>query len=150
MNPAQMAEVVEIKRTFAAPREKVFAAWTNAEMMARWFGRGRKEQPATQVAELDVRPGGKYRVEIFAADGTAYRMYGVYREVQPPEKLVFTWSSETEGFQDSVVSVDFRALGESGFTEVTLRHERLPEAVREDHRDGWTSCLGTLAELLQG
>lgn len=140
------AEVVQVKRTFAAPREKVFEAWTNPAMMARWFARAPKHPP-TKVIEADVRPGGKYRIEV--TGDKLYRGFGIYREVRPPERLVFTWNWEHHDFVDSVVTVEFRVLGESSFTEVTLTHELLPtQKDREEHRQGWNECFQMLEATL--
>lgn len=142
-------EVVEVRRTFAAPREKVFEAWISPKMMPRWFGRGSKEQKETKVVEVDARPGGQYRVEVTSPDGKVYKMSGTYREVVPPEKLVFTWSWEGADFQTSEVHVEFRTLGQSNFTEVVLRHSLLPEKWREDHRQGWNACFNMLEQVAQ-
>lgn len=141
---------VELRRTFAAPREKVFDAWINAKLMARWFGRSVEKQPQTKVIEVDPRPGGRYRVEITGPDGTIYKMSGTYREVVPPERLVFTWAWEGADFENSVVSIEFHTLGQSSFTEITLRHEQLPEKWVEGHRTGWLGCFDTLENVLKG
>ncbi len=134
--------------------------------MPRWFGRGIKEMPLTKILELDARTGGHYKVEVScppevrpaeqerersasAPDYRIYRMQGTYREVRPPERLVFTWWWEGADFRDSVVTVEFRTLGQSNFTEVTLTHELLPEKEREDHRQGWEGCFDRLQETLQ-
>ncbi len=157
---------VQIRRTFTAPREKVFQAWLDPKMMPRWFGRGIKEQPHTRVVELDARTGGHYKVEVScppdirpdeqnhercqsAPDLRIYKMQGQYREVRPPERLVFTWWWEGADFRDSLVTVEFRALGQSNFTEVLLTHELLPEKEREDHRQGWEGCFNMLEETLK-
>ena len=141
-------EVIEVRRTFAAPREKVFEAWISPKLMPRWFGRGSKEQKETKVVEVDARPGGTYRVVVTAPDGKLYHMFGTYREVVPPEKLVFTWTWEGADFQTSEVNVEFRTLGQSNFTEVVLRHSLLPEKWREDHRQGWNACFNMLEQMV--
>lgn len=140
-------EVVEVKRTFTAPRDKVFEAWRNPKMMAKWFARGTPGQPLTEVQVADVRVGGKYQVVVRYQD-KVYHMVGAYREVKPPERLAFTWHWEEADFRDSLVTVDFRELGGSSFTEVTLRHSLLPEKQREDHRQGWTLCFEMLDRTL--
>lgn len=117
--------------------------------MSRWFGIGSKEQPATKVITSDVRPGGKYETLITSPDGTEYRMRGTYREVKPPEKLVFTWSWEGADFQDSVVTVEIRRLGQSNFSELMLTHELLPAKWLDDHRKGWLGCFDTLEGVLK-
>jgi uncharacterized protein YndB with AHSA1/START domain len=142
------AEAVIVTRTFTAPREKVFEAWVNPELMARWFCRC-LQQPPTRVLEADVRAGGSYRLEV--QGDRLYRGWGTYRDVRPPERLVFTWNWEHDDFKDTLVAVEFRALGESGSTEVTLTHELLPtEKARTEHRSGWRECFDMLARILRG
>jgi len=149
------AEAVIVKRTFAAPREKVFAAWANPALMARWFCRC-AGHPPTRVLEADVRSGGSYRIEVEGpkqgAPGTMlYRGWGTYREVRPPERLVFTWNWEHDEFKDTLVTVEFQSLGQSDFTEVTLTHELLPtEKARAEHKQGWGECFDMLERVLKG
>lgn len=142
------AEAVIVKRTFAAPREKVFEAWVNPALMARWFCRCAKHPP-TRIIQADVRPGGQYRLEVVG--DKLYRGSGTYKEVRPPEKLVFTWNWQHDDFADTLVTVEFRSLGGSGFTEVTLTHELLPtEKARAEHRQGWNDCFDMLERTLRG
>src|SRR2546422_7814419 len=94
MAPApQTAPVtVRLQRTFQAPREKVFQAWTRPEDLKRWSAPG---DLTTPVAEVDLRVGGRYRIDMRAPDGTLHRVTGTYREVDPPNRLVYTWQGET-------------------------------------------------------
>lgn len=141
-----MAEhpVAELKRTFAAAPEKVFAAWTDPEKLGQWF------RPSDQMkveAEADVTVGGKYRFRLIAPDGTEHVSYGEYREIDPPDKLVFTWAWESGLVNDSLVTVSLRAV--EGGTELTLRHEKLDtQDLRERHAKGWTGCLEQLDRWL--
>lgn len=141
---------VQVRRTFAAPREKVFQAWIDPKMMTHWFARNAKMQPA-KVIQADARPGGRYHVEVIChPDPKVYAIQGTYREVRPPEKLVFTWWYPGADFEESLITVDFRTLGQSNFTEVTLTHELLPtEKQREDHRQGWEECFDMLGVVLK-
>ncbi len=146
--PASAGAAVVVKRVFTAPREKVFAAWTDPNLMARWFCRC-AGHPPTRVLAADVRAGGDYRLEV--QGDKLYRGHGTYREVRPPEKLVFTWNWDHDEFKDTVVTIEFRALGESGFTEVTLTHELLPtEKARAEHSQGWKECFDMLERTLRG
>ncbi|MGH9815284.1 MAG: SRPBCC family protein [Candidatus Acidiferrales bacterium] len=148
--PSIAPEVVEVRRTFTAPREKVFQAWIDPKMMSKWFARGTKMPPA-KVLKADVRPGGEYHVQVTCPpNDTIYELHGSYKEVRPPERLVFTWWFEALDFRDSVVTVEFRELGQSGFTELHLKHELLPESQRKDHLEGWQDCLQSLEWTLQG
>jgi len=76
-----------LKRVFDAPRALVWKAWTDPKMMAHWFGPRGFTNP---VCELDVRVGGALRIVMRGPDGNNYPMKGVFREVSPPERLVFT------------------------------------------------------------
>ena len=143
-----VSTAVIVKRTFAAPREKAFDAWVNPTLMARWFTRC-KGAPPVEVLEADARAGGHYRLVVTDDKGKVYRGHGMYREMKRPEKLVFTWNWEHDDYGNSVVTVDFRALGDSNFTEVTLTHEMLPERAIEDHRKGWEQCYDMLEAVLK-
>lgn len=106
-------------------------------------------------AEMDVRPGGEYRVTIERppeAPGTTY-LVGTYLEVVPPERLVYTFGWEGTPYLeqledvDSRVIVQFRDLG--GSTEVSITHERLDtEELRAFHRWGWAGALERLADVV--
>ena len=83
---------LQIRRTFAAPREKVFAAWARREQLEQWMC---KDESAHTVIhhEQDIRIGGRYKMEVCdPGKGETYWGQGLYREVKPPEKIVFTWS----------------------------------------------------------
>jgi uncharacterized protein YndB with AHSA1/START domain len=77
-------------------------------------------------------------------------VFGVYREIKKPSRLIYTWTWEPkEEFGESVVTVDF--LDKEGFTEVQLTHDKLPSAEsREHHGHGWNGCLDKLEALLSG
>jgi glutathione S-transferase len=128
-----------------APREDVFHAWTDPLLFRRWF---RPRGTFTQSAELDVRPGGQFRVTLKSA-GRVMHAFGEYVEVEPPERLVFTWGWERVPLirlVDSLVTVEF--ADRDGGTELVLTHERLPSLrLRAFHRFGWTTCLDKLSGL---
>jgi uncharacterized protein YndB with AHSA1/START domain len=133
-----------LKRRLAAPPETVFAAWTEPQRMLRWFAPAATE---TIHAETDVRVGGRFRVLMRAADGEEHDVSGVYREVVPNEKLVFTWAWRTLPERESLVTVRLRREGDA--TVLTLTHEQLfDEAARSDHRDGWTGALDKLEQAV--
>lgn len=136
------AVALEVRRTFAASRQRVFAAWTSAEAVKRWFA---PENATVQNATLDFRVGGHYQVDIRANDGTLHVAVGMYREIDPPRRIVFSWRWENHPHPtDTLVSVDF--LEREGGTEVVLTHEGLvTEQDRDGHRHGWVGCLAKLA-----
>ncbi|MCI0372191.1 MAG: SRPBCC domain-containing protein [candidate division NC10 bacterium] len=137
---------LHLTRTFAAPREKVFRVWTDPEELKKWWG---PEGYATPTAEVDLRVGGKYRLGMMKLPkGEIFYLSGTYREVRPPERLVYTWVWEgSQELGETLVTVEFRAQGRG--TEIHITHELFPTAkAREDHEKGWSSCLDRLARIL--
>ena len=144
-NP-RTAATLHLTRTFAVPREKVFRAWKDPEELKKWWG---PVGYATPSAELDLRVGGKYRLGMRKLpNGEIFYLSGMYREVRPPEKLVYMWRWESEPETgETLVTVEFRARGNS--TEVIVTHELFPTGkARDDHDKGWNSCLDRLPEVL--
>ncbi len=136
-NPQQNLQVV-VERTFLAPRARVFRAWTDPNLMGKWFA----PAPMKPVGiETNVAVGGSYRIGMRQQDGTIHYAIGKYIEILPPERLVFTWAWQTEPpGVDTLVTVEFFEQGDS--TRVVLRHEQLPDSSsQEDHRRGWEGCL---------
>lgn len=140
------APVLRTARIIPAPRERVFRAWTDPEQLRRWWGPGRFTTPH---AEVDLRPGGGYVLVMQPPDGTPMRLAGTYREVRPPERLVYTWRWEG-GFPESgetLVEVNFRDRGDQ--TEVIVVHRGFPEgSPRDPYRLGWEGGLDKLASTL--
>ncbi len=137
---------LNLRRTFKASREKVFRAWTDPEELKKWWG---PEGYSTPSAEVDLRIGGKYRLGMMKLpDGEIFYLSGIFREVRPPERVVYTWLWEGHPERgETLVTVEFRDLGTA--TEVILTHERFPdEKVRDDHNKGWNGCLDRLAKIL--
>jgi len=148
MDKAQSSANVtlQVKRTFRAPRAQVFRAWTDRAELARWFAPSKEY--STIVPELELRVGGRYRVEMHHKGGNVHSVFGTYQEIKPPEKIVFTWRWDGDtSHEDSIVTIEFRDLGSS--TEVTLTHERLPNTEERDkHAQGWNGCMDQLAAIL--
>jgi len=146
-SPTRGTEItLNLRRIFKAPREKVFRAWTDPEELKKWWG---PEGYATPSAEVDLRVGGKYRLGMRKLpDGEIFYLSGIYREVRPPESLVYTWRWEAQPEHgETLVTVEFREVRDS--TEVVLTHERFPtQKARDDHNRGWSGCLDRLAKLL--
>ncbi len=135
---------VQLRRTFAAPRQKVFRAWTDPEELTKWFAPG--DDFTTKVPELDLRPGGSYRIEMHSPAGNVHCVVGTYREVSPPNRLVYTWRWLDKDMSETLVTVEFHDRG--GQTEVVLTHELFPTPEwREQHAHGWNGCLARLERL---
>lgn len=104
-------------------------------------------------ADRRDRPAGGRRIPSWHEEAPGWDVFylvGTYREVRPPEKLVYTWSWEGQpDFGETLVTVEFRDLGSS--TEVVLTHEFFPnEEARQNHDKGWNSCLDRLAKAFYG
>ncbi len=144
---AKQELTLHLKRRFAAPREKVFRAWTDPEALKQWWGPPGYESPN---AKVDLRAGGRYRLAMRKLpDGEVFYLSGTYREVQPPVRLVFTWAWESPEMDmgETLVTVEFLDRGEE--TEVVLTHELFPNAeICEQHNQGWNGCLDRLTQFL--
>lgn len=135
---------LHLRRTFAAPRERVFRAWTEAKGLEAWF---KPMGMQTKVTVLELRVGGAFRFELTEANGESSTVAGTYLEIVPPERLAFTWVSASTLGEQTLVTVEFVEQG--GHTEVRLTHERLAdEAMVLMHGSGWGSCLEQLALVL--
>jgi uncharacterized protein YndB with AHSA1/START domain len=128
---------------YPAPPERVFRAWTEPEILKEWFVPSAAWQ--VPIAEIDLRPGGRYRIVMKAPNGEGHEGGGTYREVSPPGKLVFTWAWGFTQDKESLVTVELRES--EGGTSLLLTHERLAPERREPHLDGWTKSLARLAQL---
>ncbi len=134
---------VDLRRTFNAPRERVFAAWTDAEQMSKWFCPPDAE---TFKSEVDLKVGGSYVIGMKnRKTGEKHVVRGTYKEIRPPERLVFTWlwDGQNAGTHTTLVTLDFRVVGErDDKTELVLKHEGFPDQhMCDQHRQGWESCL---------
>jgi uncharacterized protein YndB with AHSA1/START domain len=129
-----------LKRRLNAPPAKVYAAWTEPAKIARWFG---PQGAEVLRAEADVRVGGRYRVIFRVPDGEQHDVSGVYREVVPKQKLVFTWAWISTPERESLVTVALKRDGDG--TLLTLTHEQFfDEPARDRHRSGWSGVLDNL------
>jgi uncharacterized protein YndB with AHSA1/START domain len=136
-----------VTRLIDAPRAMVFTAWTEPEQVARWWG---PKGYVTTYREMDIRPGGAYRLCMRSPDGEDHWKRGVYQEIVPPERVVFTFAWEDANGRpghELLTTVTFEEVGAK--TRLTLR-QRLFETVdnRCSHVMGWTSCLERFAEYV--
>lgn len=149
--PADDRDLV-LTRIIDVPREKLFRAWTEAEVLKQWFA---PKPFTTPFAELDVRAGGSNRITMRDPDGNDYPNAGVYLEVVPNEKLVFTdafteaWAPSAKPFMTVVLT--FEDLG-GGRTKYVARAQHWTIEDRETHEkmgfmEGWGLCTDQLAEV---
>ena len=136
-----------IERVFNAPRELVFAAWTDLRHARQWFGP--KDYPATDMT-MDVRPGGRWRSCLTSVEtGQQLRVGGVYREIAPPERLVFTFAWEEEGERGLETVVTITLADRGGKTHMIMRQTPFQsDGERDGHHGGWSSAFDRLDEML--
>jgi uncharacterized protein YndB with AHSA1/START domain len=137
-DPTEGKYQLSIRRRMPASREVVFEAWTDPQGLREWMCPG---DTVSAEAKLDLRVGGSYRI-VMKSKTRDYVHTGVYQVVDPPSKLVFTWTREEEE-APTLVTVEFIAHGEE--SELVLTHERFHDAdVMKRYQGGW----GTIAEKL--
>jgi uncharacterized protein YndB with AHSA1/START domain len=131
------AGVIEIRRQLPAPIGEVFRWWTAPELLAEWM------TPIGQAeAQIDLRVGGVLRI-VMKGDGRVIEHTGEYLEIDPPNRLVFTWISPYTGNTPSVITVELQRAGEDA-TDLHLVHARLPHNAARSHGEGWGAMLDRL------
>lgn len=136
---------LRIRRVYPHPVAAVYAAWSDPEEMKRWMA-PTDDFGATEVT-MDVRVGGRYRIVMHAPSGEQHRVDGLFREIVPNRKLVYTWAWAGTPERESLVTVEFRPAGEG--TEVLLTHQRFFDSeARDKHQHGWNGCLDRLSRYL--
>jgi uncharacterized protein YndB with AHSA1/START domain len=133
-----------LKRRFKATPAQLFQAWTKPEKMIQWWGV--TSHVKAPIAETDLKVGGRFRVQFWTPNGEHQCVSGVYREVVPDRKLVFSWAWQSTPERESQVTIDLKP--DTDGTILTLTHEQFfNEAVRDDHRRGWTLALDNMERL---
>lgn len=144
--PATDALTLEMTREFDASRERVFRAFIEAEQLVKWWG-----PTGMNVVDhdIDVRVGGAWRTTIRSENGEDHTMSGVYREITPPERLVFTWGWERAGVRGHETVVTIELAERNGRTALSF-HQQIFESedVRNSHAHGWNSSLDCLEVAL--
>lgn len=140
-------------RTFNAPRELVFKAWTDPKHMAKWWGPKDFTNP---VCKLDLRPGGAILIEMTGPDGVMYPMTGVFHEIDRPKKLVFTAKCYIDEKRKSQLETHniITFEDQNGKTKLTIKAVIVTPLTSEVQEalagmdEGWNQSLDRLAELL--
>lgn len=144
-----------IKRILNAPPERAFRAWTLPEHIKQWM----RPEPGMEVpmASMDLRVGGKFRIQMKKPDGEFATAAGEFREVKVPERLVYTWDWEKDGssadFEElegktSLITVEFFKRGEK--TEFVMTHTRFASVdSRDNHARGWGRAVDSLATFVE-
>jgi len=140
--------VLRIQRLLAAPPDAVFAAWTDPNRLAGWWG---PEGMSIPHHEMDVRQGGAWLTTMRAPDGNEVTVSGVYRIIDPPKRLVFTWAWHNDGERsddETEVAVDFAPV--EGGTRLTLVQQTFASVEsRDNHHKGWDSTFNGLEKILK-
>lgn len=143
-----------VRRVLKAKPELVFETWTSGEHIRQWM----RPEPGMQVpfATMDVRVGGKFRIQMQMPDGEYFTAVGEFQEVEVPRRLVYTWDWEKDGSgteygevegKPTLITVDFLERGEQ--TELILTHSRFDTVTRRDsHAGGWDRIVQSFAEAL--
>ena len=127
----------------AAPRERVFRAWTSEQELSAWWRPGGYR---VERIVIDLRTGGIYEIHMVNGLAQRQRLSGVFVKVQPPELLVMTWrleGSPEDDDYDSVLTLEFKEV--SGGTRLELTHERLRAGGIGMFESGWMALLAALA-----
>lgn len=144
-----------VRRILNATPERAFEAWTSAEHIQQWM----RPEPGMVIplASMDLRVGGKFRIQMKMPDGEFFTAVGVFKEVKAPTRLVYTWDWEKDGSgtefgevegKPSLVTVEFLKTGNQ--TEIVLTHSRLATVeTRDSHARGWGRIVESLAKFLE-
>jgi uncharacterized protein YndB with AHSA1/START domain len=138
---------LKIQKTFNATIDKVYKAWTEPAKISKWFGRGMVSN--IQVTQ-DLSVGGRYRFEMTTGpDGAVTTIDGIFQQIIPNKKLVYTWNSDSAMYPaaDTLVTVEFIDRGNA--TDIVLEHTNFAfEKFVEGHAVGWTAGFDKLSEFL--
>jgi uncharacterized protein YndB with AHSA1/START domain len=146
MNVAADDTTLEITRLFDATPARVFDAWLKREQWQAWIG---PEGMNCDVILLEPRIGGRYRITMRLTDGSVAPVAGIFKTIDAPNSLVFTWGWEGDPARTSLITLTFR--DKAGRTELTLRQEGLRTVENRDgHVKGWHSALNKLVAFLAG
>lgn len=135
-----------LTRRFRARPEKVWSAWTDPETLIGWFCTT-KAKPGSLRAELDVRVGGRYRISFDMESGEHSEVGGIYREVVPNEKLVFSWAWHSTPERESLVTMSIRPDG-AGTLMVFTHEQFFDDTARDNHAKGWNELFAQLERIL--
>ena len=143
MSDAQLnteANQLSIKQTFSATASRLFACFTQPELLNQWHAPG---ESMTTKSEVNLTVGGDYRIAMMDPEGKTHTAVGVFKEIDEPSKLVYSWRWEGSEDSDTLVTVEFKQLGLE--TEVTLTHINFPNSdTASHHSQGWSGIFARL------
>jgi uncharacterized protein YndB with AHSA1/START domain len=141
----EAARVVRIERTFDAPAEDVFDAWTSVDVIKRWFiPQDGWQEPS---AEVDLRVGGKVRVVMRDSNGEPVGAGGEYTLIERPHKLAFTWTFDDDPTNLQMIELEFTE--QDGVTTVLFVNSDISGQERRDAQyEGWSTCFDEMERVL--
>ena len=144
----QINDTIVCEVDIAAPRQRVYEAWTDPQQRLAWWGDDSAYR-STRM-ESDLRVGGAWRTEGTGTGGKPFAVWGRYTRVDPPKALGFTWNHEWGGAEHPETHVLIELTATSSGTHVTLTHSGFatPQE-RDSHNQGWKRVLGWLEAYLQ-
>jgi uncharacterized protein YndB with AHSA1/START domain len=138
-------ETIRVRKIVPARKDRVFRAWTEPSQVKRWWTLG--EGWKTSFVDLDLRVGGRFTVGNEPVSGNPLVITGEFLVVQPPDKLVYTWRFQLPTPEETLVTVEFRSLGDE--TEVLVTHEHSSKEMGPSAVAGWNAALEGLVSLLR-
>ena len=149
MNPplaGDLSQELSLRRQIAASPERVYAAWTRPELLAKWWA---PPDSTIELVDIDLRVGGRYQIKMVHPARGSYSVRGTYQVIRPPRKLVFTWRWDKPEMDigESLVTIELHPQEQA--TELFLTHTLLPNAGAVSlHREGWLALLDSLQSFL--
>jgi uncharacterized protein YndB with AHSA1/START domain len=145
-SPSAATIALVMRRIIRATPARLFEAWTEPTQLRGWWG---PEGITCEGAEVDLRVGGRYRIDNALPDGRIVVLVGEFEVIERPNRLTYTW--RVDGTPGASERVTVRFEPRAGATEVIVTHERIPDEIaRDQHRRGWEGCLDGLARHVQG
>jgi uncharacterized protein YndB with AHSA1/START domain len=138
-------QVLRIERLIAASPERVFDLWTEPELLVAWWGPEGYDVPTHAI---DVRPGGHWRTTMRSPEGKRVTVSGVYRTIDKPHRLVFTWAwDQDDGSRGHETEVTVTFESAPGGTRLKLVQQTFQDkTARDNHNKGWSSSFNCLAQ----
>ena len=131
---------LSITQTFSATASRLFACFTQPELLNQWHA---PSELMTIESEVNLTVGGNYRISMTDPEGKTHTAVGVFKDIDEPSKLVYSWSWEDSEDPDTMVTVEFKQVGQQ--TEVTLTHINFPNnEAASHHSQGWSGIYARL------
>ena len=136
-----------IRRSFLTSPKELFKMWTDGKTLKQWFSPTSKM--TTPVAQVDLRVGGHYHLEMLSRDGRVHAISGVYKKIKVNKLLMFSWrwGKDARDIGETLVTLEF--LPQNDVTELVLTHDQFPDSKsRDQHAKGHHGVLNRLEALI--